>query len=44
MEAEEAGKTKEDLSPVLGAEKKSTGLLSVPISTCKIGIKEDHLE
>ena len=43
-EVEEAGKTREGLSPVLDAEKKAIGLLNVPISTCKIGIKEDHPE
>ena len=41
---EEAGKTREDLSPILGVEKKAIGILSVPTSTCKIGIKEDHQE
>ena len=41
---EEAGKTREGLSPVLGVEKKATGLLSFPISTYKIEIKEDHPE
>ena len=44
MEVEEAGKTREDLSPVLVAKNKATRILGVPISTCKIGIKEDHPE
>ena len=43
-EAEEVGKTREEISPILGVEKKAIGLLSVPISTCKIGIQEDHPE
>ena len=44
MEAEEARKTRKGLSPILGAKKKAIGLLSVPISTCKIEIKEGHPE
>lgn len=41
-EVEEAGKTREGLLLSLGAKKKATGLLSVPISTCKIEIKEGY--
>ena len=39
MEVKEARKTRKGLSPILGVEKKAIGLLSVPISTCKIEIK-----
>lgn len=41
-EVEEARKTREGLLHVLGAKKKATRLLSVPISTCKIEIKQVH--
>lgn len=39
---EEDGKTKEGPLLILGVEKKATRLLSVPISICKIEIKEGH--